>query len=221
LREAHTTTKRLIVQAIGVLVILVISCDVSFLLPSAPTFPTAAPGVVETIVAGTAEAAQTQTAVLVPATFTPTFTPTVTRTPTLTPTFTPTFIFRLRTATPKKTPISTLGSTSGDYACKLLDQDPADGTIINAKADFDAVWEVRNTGSASWDENSIDFAFFNGDKLHERAIYDLSKSVNSGGSINLIVDMVAPKADGKYRTVWSLRHGNDDFCRVTLTIVVK
>jgi hypothetical protein len=204
-----------------VLAIMAISCDVSFLLPSVPAFPTAPPGAVETIVAGTAGAAQTQTAVLVPSTSTPTFTPTATRTPTLTPTFTPTFIFRLRTATPRKTATSTLGSTSGDYACRLLDQDPADGTKINAKTDFDAVWEVRNTGSASWDQNSIDFAFFNGDKLHKRAIYDLNNSVNSGASINLIVDMVAPKDAGRYRTVWSLRRGNDDFCRVTLTIIVK
>jgi hypothetical protein len=179
--------------------------------------------VVETIVAGTAGAAQTQTAVLLAPTFTPTATPTATRTASLTPTFTPTFIFQLRSATPAKTSTPTLGpeSISGEYGCRLLDQDPEDGAKLNAKASFDAVWEVRNTGSVTWDENNIDFAFFNGDKLHEESVYDLNKTVKSGEAINLIVDMVAPKNEGKYRTVWSLRRGNDDFCRVTLTINVK
>ncbi|MFH1185009.1 MAG: NBR1-Ig-like domain-containing protein [Chloroflexota bacterium] len=203
--------------------IAAMSCDVAFVLPAGPVFPTAAPGVVETIVAGTAGAAQTQTAALMRPTSSPTLTPTATRTPSLTPTFTPTFVFRLRSATPAKTSTPTLapGLISGEYSCKLLDQDPADGSKLDAKVDFDAVWEVRNTGSATWDENNIDFAFFNGDKLHEQSVYDLNKSVKSGESINLIVDMVAPKDAGKYRTVWSLRRGNDDFCRVTLTINVK
>jgi len=202
---------------------MAISCDVAFLLPAAPVFPTAAPGSVQTIVAGTAGAAQSQTAVLLPPTFTRTATPTATRTASLTPTFTSTFVFRLRSATPGKTSTPTLApeSISGDYSCKLLDQDPADGAKLDGKAIFDAVWEVRNTGSATWDEDNIDFAFFNGDKLHEQSVYDLNNSVNSGESIRLIVDMVAPKAAGKYRTVWSLRSGNDDFCRVTLTINVK
>lgn len=212
---------RRIRQVVGVLAIMAISCDVSLLVPSAPVFPTAAPGVFETIIAGTAAAAQTQTAALVPPTFTPTSTPTSTRTPTPTPTFTPTFIFRLRSPTPARTATSSLSSVSDDYACKLLSQDPADGTKLDPETSFDAVWEVRNTGTPTWDQNSIDFRFFNGDKLHEKAIYDLRDNVKSGASIKLIVDMVAPKNAGKYRTVWSLRKGNFDFCRVTLMINVK
>jgi hypothetical protein len=86
-REAHTITKRRIAQAIGAIAILVISCDVSTMLPAGAAFPSPAPGVLETIVAGTAGAAQTQTAILIPATPTLTFTPTVTRTSTVTPTF--------------------------------------------------------------------------------------------------------------------------------------
>jgi len=198
-----------------------VSCDVSTILPSEAAFPSPAPGVLETIVAGTAGAAQTQTAVLMPATPTLTFTPTVTRTPTLTPTLTPTFIWRLRTATPKKTATSTLGATSGDLECRLVSQDPADGTELAPDTDFDAVWTVRNTGSAAWDETGIDFAYVSGRKMHKRALYDLPDNVNKGESIDLIVDMVAPEEKGTYRVFWSLRRGGDDFCQVNMTIKVK
>ena len=91
-----------------------------------PQFPTAAPGVFETVVAGTAHAAQTQTALLIPPSSTPTFTPTVTRTPTGLPSFTPTFIFQLRSPVPprKDTATPTFGSTSGELGCVLVSQKP-------------------------------------------------------------------------------------------------
>jgi hypothetical protein len=122
---------------------------------------------------------------------------------------------------PARTATETPGSTSGQLGCRLLSQDPDDGTKMGPRHDFDAVWEVRNTGSAGWDKASVDFAFFNGDKFHKQSVYDLSKNVNSGASIKLVVDMVAPKEDGNYRTVWALRRGKDSFCRVSLTIVVR
>jgi hypothetical protein len=221
LREAHTITKRRIAQAIGAIAILVISCDVSTMLPPGAAFPSPAPGVVETIVAGTAGAAQTQTAILVPATPTLTFTATVTRTATLTPTFTPTFIWRMGSATPQKTATSTLGATVGDLECKLIDQSPADGTEFKPNTDFDAVWEVRNTGTAAWDENGVDFAYVSGRKMHKRATYDLPENVNKGESIALVVDMVAPEENGTYKVVWSLRRGGENFCQVNLAIKVK
>jgi hypothetical protein len=176
---------------------------------------------VDTIVAGTAGAAQTQTAVLIPPTATSTSTPTVKRTPTLTPTFTPTFVFRLRTATPQRTPTPTLGSSAGELSCTLLSQDPDDGDRIDAGADFDAVWEVRNTGSSAWDENNVDYIYVSGRKMHEAAVYDLPKRVNRGASVKLIVDMTAPNQDGTYKTEWALRRSGDRFCHVDLTIVVR
>jgi len=191
------------------------------MLPSGAAFPSPAPGVFETIVAGTAGAAQTQTAVLMPATPTLTFTPTVTRTATVTPSPTPTFIWRLRTATPQKTATSTLGATQGDLECKLIAQDPADGTELAPNTDFDAVWEVRNTGSGAWDENDVDFAYVSGRKMHKRAVYDLPEHVNKGESVDLVVDMVAPDEKGTYKVVWALRRKGDDFCHVDLTIKVK
>lgn len=122
--------------------VFVISCDVTSFLAS-PAFPTTAPGAVNTIIAQTAAAAATQTALrmpavgpvsvstivaqtaavaatqteaLIPDTLTPSFTPFPSQTPSITPTSTPTFIFKLKTPTrppPTKTPVPTKKSSSG------------------------------------------------------------------------------------------------------------
>jgi hypothetical protein len=214
-----------VARVLGALALVVISCDVSTALPMLPmpqVLPTLSSGGVQTVIAGTAGAAQSQTAVRLPATETTTPTPTLTRTPTLTPTFTPTFLFLLRSPTPSRTATPIGGLPVGDLACELLSQDPADGTHLDPKTDFDAVWKVKNTGSGGWDSNSVDFAYFSGTKMYKNnnKIYDLAKDVGVNGTISLIADMVAPQDSGKYKTVYTLRLGNNDFCHVTLTIRV-
>lgn len=204
------------------LALLVISCDLATLMP-VQSMPSPIPGVVNTIVAETAAAAATQTAanITVVPTWTPSLTPEPTRTPSLTPSLTPTFIFRLATRTPTRRPTSTAGSTSG-LACQLVSQSPDDGARFDAKENFTATWKVKNTGDATWDSNSVDFAFLSGTKMYRAAaVYDLPSSVAVGDPITLSVPMAAPKNSGSYRTVWTLRQGNDDFCHVDLRIVVR
>lgn len=191
--------------------------------PAGPAFPTNAPGALQTIIAGTSGAAQTQTAVLIPPSATPTFTATPTRTPTFTPTPTSTFIYVIpKAATPtSKTSASDTAEASSDYACRLISQDPEDGTRINPGTSFDAVWEVRNIGSKKWDGASVDYVYVSGRKMHDQAAYDLTSTVQVGDSIDLIVDMTAPSKAGDYQTEWALRRSGNLFCHVTLEIVVK
>lgn len=203
---------------------LAISCDVSYMLPSGPGLPTTAPGALQAIIAGTAGAAQTQTAEKMPPPSTPTLTPTPTRVPSATPTWTPTFIYVIPkgpgpTAKPGTT--ATAEMSSSQYACDLLAQDPEDGTRFNPKVSFDGVWEVRNIGTKNWPGTNVDFVYVTGDKFHEQAVYDLSDTVQPGKSIDLIVDMVAPKKAGTYETEWALRRSGQLFCHLTMTIVVK
>jgi hypothetical protein len=49
----------------------------------------------------------------------------------------------------------------------------------------------------------------------------LPENVRTGNSIDLGVDMQAPKDTGTYNTTWVVRRGDDAFCTLTLTIVVK
>jgi hypothetical protein len=190
--------------------------------PIAAATPVAAPPVFDpyslnTIIAQTADAAATQTFVSLP-TSTPTVT--ATRTPTEVPTSTPTFLFLIATPTvPSLTP--TLEISSNPYACRLSAQDPADNSIISKNADFAVIWRVINVGANSWDANSVDFHYFSGEKLHKQSVYDLPTSVPTGGQIDVIVNMKAPKAEDTYTTTWSLRAGKEDFCKLHLTVQVK
>ena len=200
---------------------LIMACAPSLATPSIPTMD---PGAVNTFIAQTVNAASTQTAVSMP-TFTPspTITPTVvTETPL--PTATATFIFILSSPTSRVVP--TFTSSGGDtstenYSCKITRVVPPNGSSFNPRDDFDAIWTVTNNGQKNWDRNSIDYVYSSGAKLHKVSGYDLATNVKVGNSIDLGVDMRAPKDSGTYTTTWIMRAGNKTFCTMTLTIAVK
>jgi hypothetical protein len=157
------------------------------------------------------------------ATPSPSFTPTeVTETPL--PTATATFIFVLSSPTSRVIPTSTSsggGTSSEDLSCQVTRVVPPNGSSFNPRDDFDAIWTVRNNGQKNWDRNSVDFVYSSGAKLHKVSGYDLPSNVKRGDSIDLGVDMRAHKDTGTHTTTWVLRSGNNTFCTLTLTIVVK
>lgn len=191
----------------------------------APNTPLPPPeNVVQTIIAATAGAAATQTAAFQPSpTSPPSPTATITSTATVTPTPTPIIVFPTFTPLVFPSPIGGGGGGGGnvDYACVLLSQNPANGTVMNPQTDFDASWTLRNSGLKTWDSGSVDFIYVRGDKLHKQAGYDLPKDVAPGKSIQLGADMLAPKTEGTYTTFWGLRRGKNIFCEVYLTIIVR
>jgi hypothetical protein len=182
--------------------------------PAPPTFDLLS---LNTIIAQTAGAAATQTFVHQP-TLTPS--PTVTRTPTEVPSSTPTFIFVLPTSTvPSSTP--TLNVSADRFACRVVSQTPADNTVLVKGIPFKAHWQVINIGTLGWDENSLDYRYISGDKLHMTAAYDFPQSVPTGGVIDLVVEMQAPDKPGTYQTTWKIAVGKERFCPMNLTIVVN
>jgi hypothetical protein len=200
---------------------LIMACAPSLVTPSVPTLD---PGVVNTFIAQTVNAAASQTAASMPTiTPSPTITPTV-NTETPLPTATSTVVFVLSTPTPLVIPTFTSvggGTSNEDFSCQVTRVTPANGSTFDPRDDFDAVWTVRNNGQKNWDRNSIDFVYDSGDKLHKVSGYDLDENVRTGNSIDLGVDMRAPRNDGTYTTTWALRVGNDEFCTLRLTIVVR
>lgn len=204
-------------------VILVMACAPTIATP----FPTADPNAVNTFIAQTANVASSQTAAAQPtSTFTPSPTPTrLTDTPS--PTTTSTVIFILSTPTPLVIPTFTFistgggGSSTANYACQIISVSPANGTSMDEETDFDTTWRVKNIGQKNWDRNSVDFVYDSGAKIHKRPGYDLSANVKTGDTTDLGVDMVAPDDNGTYTTSWELRVGDTDFCKMSLTIVVK
>ena len=212
---------------------------IAFILACVPAipitpYPTTDPNELNTVIVLTANAASTQTAAAQPtATFTPSMTPTQpTQTPS--PTATSTVIFILSTPTQIVVPTFTLisssgsgsgsggsnGSSSDPYACQILSVNPANGTTMKQDTDFDATWKVKNTGTKTWDQNSVDFVYDSGTDMGKRDGYDLNSSVKSGQEISLSADMIAPTKNGNYTTTWTLRVGSDEFCKMSLTINV-
>ncbi len=202
---------------------LIMACAPSLVTPSVPTMD---PGSVNTFIAQTVDAASTQTAASMPSlTPSPTITPTV-PTETSSPTPTATVIFILSSPTPLVIPtftsISSGGGTSNEnFSCQVTRVSPANGTRFDPRADFDAVWTVRNNGQRNWDRNSIDILYSSGDRIHKVSGYDLDDNVRVGNSIDVGVDMQAPKDPGTYNTTWVMRRGDDTFCTMTLTIAVR
>lgn len=194
---------------------MLLSCDVSTLIGPQAAAPQ--PGAVGTIVVQTAEAANSQTAAAMPPSETPTPSAVPTRTASVTPSPSPTFIFVL--ATPTRSPVPS--AAAGDYACLLVDQSPPDGSTMKKNQNFTVKWTVQNSGQATWDSGSVDFVYVSGAKLATVRAADLPKSVASGQTIALSLNMVAPSSTNKYKTVWTLQRGKDPFCRLTINIVVK
>jgi len=201
-------------------IMLMLACAPVFV-PAAP--PTLDPNSINTVIAQTAGAAATQTAVLQPPKSTFTFTPLPSRTPSEVPSSTPTFIFILPTNTvPTSTPtLEPTSSGGGTGSCEVVSQDPEDNTEFSPGEDFDAFWNVRNTGNSTWDANSIDYRYISGAKIHQQAVYDLPNNVAAGRRINLGVDMTAPDESGTYTTRWQVRMGNTTLCTMRLTIIVN
>jgi hypothetical protein len=215
--------------------LLYLFTTIAFILACAPAlaltpYPTTDPNEINTIIVSTANAASSQTAAAMPtATFTPSITPTR-PTDTPSPTATSTVIFVLFTPTQIVVPTFTLissggsgssnGSSSDPYACQILSVNPSNGTTMKQDTDFDATWKVKNTGTKTWDQNSVDFVYDSGTDMGKRDGYDLNSSVKSGQEISLVADMIAPTKNGNYTTTWTLRVGSNEFCKMSLTINV-
>jgi len=222
--EIMTTTRKTKLLIWIIALALVMACIPTLVTPSIPTIN---PGAVNTFIAQTVNAAATQTAAVLPSlTLTPTITPTR-NTATPSPTATSTVIFILSSPTPVIIPTFTnvslggSGTSSDNYACQITKVSPPNGSSFSPRDDFDAVWTVKNIGKKKWDRTSVDYIYSSGAKIHKISGYDLPENVNVGSSVNLGVDMRAPKDTGTYTTTWTMRIGSKTFCPLNLTIVVK
>ena len=139
----------------------------------------------------------TRTVVILPtATITPTPTATLTETPTVTP-------------------------TNTAYQCQLVSFSPETGRTFPPGGDFDGHWTIKNTGTEIW-EASVDLVYVSGTKFQTNVdAIDLPKTVNTDESVDLVVDMLAPRQAGTYETIWSLKKNDLFFCQVTLKITVQ
>ena len=126
------------------------------------------------------------------------------------------------TATPTttQTPAAPTSTPVAQAACQIVSVSPSQPVATNW--DFDAVWEVKNTGSQIWDAAVVDLRYQGGTELYQTAkIYDLPQRVKPGETVTLRADLVAPSKAGTYTTRYMLSGDHGSFCTLPLTLTVK
>jgi hypothetical protein len=206
------------VAAFTAVAIVMLACIAPALAPVSAPIPTFDPNSPLTAIVETANAAATQTALVISSTPAITDTPLPTITPT--ETITPTFIFLIPTWTAPPTPI-TPGSSGLEYQCQVISQEPPDDTVAAPGALFDSIWRVTNVGKNAWFSTDIDYRYYSGAILHRKEGYDLETSVAPGGSVDITAAMRAPTTPGTYTTQWRIYLGRQTFCPMNLTIIVN
>jgi hypothetical protein len=228
-----------------IVIVVILGCGAPALVTPPPSV--SGPGSVETIIVQTAEAAQTQTALVLPPSATPSLVPSPTRTPTLTPTPTATILFLFPTNTNVPTATSALasgggsdtgggtggGSTGGggfikptatpqEWTCRVLSKSPANNTVFTAGTSFKATWTVQNTGTKTWPKQGVDVVYQSGARLNAgKPYYDIPAGVGPGGTVTISVTMELPKRPKEYSTRWSLMVGKTHFCSVQFVFEAK
>lgn len=209
---------------------------------SLPTFDSNS---VEIMIAETAAAAQTQTAVNLP-TFT--HTPRPTHTPSITPSFTPTFIYFLSTFTPIPTytvpvtispaPADEDGEdedggkeekrdprkmTGKEWTCSVLYITPPKGFVFGPNVRFNVKWTLFNTGTKEWPNYGVDLVYEGGLRHEGTKIQDFGISVPPGGEIQVGAVFITPNKEGEFSTFFTLQVGKREFCHLVyyFTVVEK
>ncbi|MDO9086425.1 MAG: NBR1-Ig-like domain-containing protein [Anaerolineaceae bacterium] len=150
--------------------------------------------------------------------------------PTDTPEPSPTPIPPTETATripPTETPLPstntpTVTATRTDFNCQLVSSAPSFNQVYPPGGDFDGRWTFKNTGSELWDKEKVDFLFIKGTEFQVNVKkIDLPVTVNKGESIELIVDMLAPRSAGTFSATWGLKKDDIVFCLSVIQIIVK
>ena len=196
-----------------VALLVMLACEIPAL--SAPAAPDTAPLPIETIVAGTAAAAQTQTATMRPP---PTQTPTATLVPTGTPTETPTATATVIFIAP--TSVKPFETSSAGSQCQLVSLKP-NNPVLSPGEKFDVEWTLKNTSTELWLESNIDFKFTGGRDMQKTDDYDLPTSVPTDGVVILTVPMTAPNKPGDYTSRWELASSKKVYCKVSISVTVK
>jgi Ig-like domain-containing protein len=104
---------------------------------------------------------------------------------------------------------------------------PKDGTVVEAGKEFKHSWELKNTGTCTWDNGYV-FAFLPDVSSPQIHGYDITIKVGDvftkpNNSNSFIVKLIAPTTAGEYKGYWRMKDDAGNFfgSRVYLDIVVK
>ena len=115
---------------------------------------------------------------------------------------------RFPTPIPLQTLLTPAPTSTSSVPCELAgyaaDVSVPDGASFNPGENFTKTWRLQNLGSCDW-TSSFALVFSSGDQMSGSALQQLSGNVKPGSTIDLSVNLVAPKAYGTYQGNWMLR----------------
>jgi hypothetical protein len=129
--------------------------------------------------------------------------PTSTPTPTLEPTQTP-----LPTRTPLPTP--TPKPLPCNAAQFVSDVTVKDGTIFATEAEFTKTWRLKNVGTCTW-TTAYDLVFADGERMDGKKAVALPEKVKPGETVDVSINLTAPRKADDYRGYWMLRSDNGEW----------
>lgn len=107
--------------------------------------------------------------------------------------------------------------------CKVLSVLPV--AALAPGEEFDAVWTVQNTSNIAWEDSEPDYVyrFAGGERMHKYADANvIAWTIPRAAVFDVAVDMVAPKDfAGWHTTTWALAKGNQEMCRMKISVFVK
>ncbi len=189
------------------------------------------------IAAPTNTPAPTEAQAAVPTVSLPTLTNAGGATPTVDPAALPTFSFVntpvvSNTLAPGVTPTlnTSTGSQSTAFGCNdglFIGENLPDGSVIKSGAGFAKSWEIKNTGTCTWDEG-FSFTFLPGVSSAEIKGYNIvikaaDEFTKPGHSQSFIIKLTAPTKAGEYKGYWRMQDDSGNYFgpRVYFDIVVK
>ncbi len=109
---------------------------------------------------------------------------------------------------PTATPIPPTPTPIPCYQVKFVqDITIPDGTKIIAGTTFTKTWRIRNSGSCTWDTR-FDIAFVSGTQMTSGTIWDLTKEVRPGETVDISINMTAPATVGTYQANFQMANPN-------------
>ena len=109
-----------------------------------------------------------------------------------------------------------------DSAEFLADITVPDGTVLKPGETFNKTWRLRNNGTSTWTAD-YKLVFSHGDDLQAPAKTNIPIQVPPGETVNIFVELKAPRQPGEYIAHWMLMNANGELFGVdgSHTIYVK
>ena len=101
-----------------------------------------------------------------------------------------------------------------------VSNDPLDNALAETNAKFDITWQMKNTGTTTWNKKYT-IRYFSGNIVMEHKAFNFRAAVAPGDTGTFIVDAIAPSKAGTYNTWWKMTNDlGQNFGDMSLTIIV-